>query len=96
MCLFFAILFLGPRFGLLVYWLGWPARWDLAFDGFLVPLVGFFIAPWTTLAWVICAPAGITGFDYVLVGLALLIDVVSITGSGGTYSRRRSSSAVAV
>ena len=95
MCLFFAILFLGPRFGLVVYWIGWPARWDLAFDNALVPLLGFVLAPWTTLTWVICAPGGITGFDVVLVGFAVLIDLVTLLGSGGTSNRRRNQRAAA-
>ena len=55
MCLFFSILFLGPRFGLIVYWIGWPARWELAFDSWVWPFLGFFIAR-TTLAWVCARP----------------------------------------
>ena len=93
MCLFFAILFLGPRFGLIVYWIGWPARWDLAFDGFLVPLIGFFLAPWTTLTWVLCAPGGIEGFDIFLVIVAALVDLMTLVGSGGSYNRQRSPAA---
>ena len=96
MCLFFGVLFLGPRFGLLIYWLGWPGRWDLAFDGALVPILGFLFAPWTTLTWVLCAPGGITGFDVVLVVLAVLVDVMTIAGSGGSYNRQRTSSTAAV
>jgi hypothetical protein len=87
-CLFFSVLFLGPRFGLLVYWIGWPARWDLAFDSWFVPLLGFFLAPWTTLTWVLCAPAGITGFDYVLVFFAVVLDLMTLAGSGRSYSGR--------
>jgi hypothetical protein len=88
MCLFFAVLFLGPRFGLLVYWIGWPARWDIAFDGWLVPLLGFLIAPWTTLMWVLCAPGGITGFDYFAVGLGVVADLLTLAGSGDRYRRQ--------
>jgi hypothetical protein len=88
MCLFFTLLFLGPRFGLLLYWIAWPARWDVAFDGWLVPLLGFFLAPWTTLAWVLCGPGGIEGVDVVLVGMAVLADLLTLVGSGGSYRRR--------
>ena len=95
MCLFFSILFLGPRFGLLVYWIGWPGRWDLAFDSWFVPLLGFFLAPWTTLTWVLCAPGGITGFDYFLVFLAVVADIVTVTGSGRSYSGRDASTMAA-
>ena len=88
MCLFFTLLFLGPRFGLLLYWLAWPARWDVAFDGWVVPLLGFFLAPWTTLAWVLCGPGGIEGFDVFIVGMAVLADLLTLLGSGGQYRRR--------
>jgi hypothetical protein len=89
MCLFFSILFLGPRFGLIMYRLGWPARWELVFDGWFWPLVGFLIAPWTTLMWVVCAPGGITGIDYVAVGLAGLADVATMLSSGRGYAVQR-------
>ncbi len=95
MCLFLAILFLGPRFGLLVYWLGWPARWELAFDGWFVPLVGFLLAPWTTLTWVLCAPGGINGLDYVGVVVAALADLMTLFGSGRGYATRRGNQSVA-
>jgi len=88
MCLFFTLLFLGPRFGLLLYWIAWPARWEIAFDGWVVPLLGFFLAPWTTLAWVLCGPGGIEGFDVVLVVMAVLADLLTLAGSGGSYRRR--------
>jgi len=88
MCLFFTLLFLGPRFGLLLYWIAWPARWEIAFDGWVVPLLGFFLAPWTTLSWVLCGPGGIEGFDVVLVVLAVLADLVTLLGGGGSYRRR--------
>jgi len=88
MCLFFTLLFLGPRFGLLLYWIAWPARWEVAFDGWLVPLLGFFLAPWTTLSWVLCGPGGIEGFDVVLVVMAVLADLLTLVGGGGSYRRR--------
>jgi hypothetical protein len=88
MCLFFTLLFLGPRFALLLYWIAWPARWEIAFDGWVVPLLGFFLAPWTTLAWVLCGPGGIEGFDVVLVVMAVLADLLTLAGSGGSYRRR--------
>jgi hypothetical protein len=95
MCLFFAVLFFGPRVGLIIYWIGWPARWELAFDSFLWPLIGFFVAPWTTLMWVLCAPGGINGIDVFFVGLCVVIDVLSLAGGGGSY-RNRSATATAV
>ena len=90
MCFLATLAFLGPRFGLIVFWLGWPARWDIVFgDNSLVPLLGFVLAPWTTLAWVLCGPGGIEGFDYFLVGMSILADVLTLVGSGNTANRRR-------
>ena len=88
MCFFFTILFLGPRFGLLLYWIAWPARWEAAFDGFFIPLIGFLLFPWLTLTWVLCAPGGIEGFDVVLVIMAGFVDVISLAGGGGSYRQR--------
>ena len=88
MCLFFTLLFLGPRAGIIVYWIGWPARWEVAFSTFIVPFVGFLILPWTTLTYLLVAPSGIEGFDYLFIGLAVLVDIASLT-SGGAYGRSR-------
>ena len=43
--------------------------------------------------WVLCAPGGITGFDYVLVGLAALLDISTLAGGGRSYSERGASAA---
>lgn len=87
MCCFFAALFmLGPRAAILVWWLLQPVRWSAAFDTFLWPFVGFLVAPWTTLMYVGVAPAGITGFDYLWLGIAVAMDL--FTWFGGGYSNR--------
>ena len=53
-CLLAALLLIGPRAGILVWWLIDQARWMAAFSGsFLWPLLGFIFVPWTTLAWVL-------------------------------------------
>jgi len=88
MCLLLTLLFFGPRAGIIVYWIGWPARWELAFSTFIVPFIGFLIFPWATLMYLLVAPSGVSGFDYVLIGLAFLLDIASLTG-GGAYQRSR-------
>jgi hypothetical protein len=88
MCLLFTLLFLGPRAGIIVYWLAWPARWEVAFSTFIVPFAGFLILPWTTLMYLLVAPNGIDGLDYLFLGLAVLLDLTSLT-SGGAYGRSR-------
>jgi len=88
-CFFLTLLFLGPRFALLVYWLIPAGRlqMNVAFDGWFGPLMGFIFLPWTTLMWVIVYGAnGIVGFDWVLVAMAVAADIFSY--SSGAYKRK--------
>jgi hypothetical protein len=86
MCLFFIILLAGPRIGIFLWWLLEPARWDASFPSFVVPVLGFLLLPWTTLAWVSVYPGGVSWWDWALVGLAFLLDLAT---SGGSYRGRR-------
>ncbi len=89
MCCFFTVLlFLGPRVGLLVWWLGWPVRFMAAFNSFIWPMLGIIFLPWTTLMYAILwKPAvGVIGFDWLWLGLALLADLSSY--GGGAYGNR--------
>ncbi len=89
MCCFWTVLvFLGPRAGILIWWLVQPLRWQAAFTSWLWPLLGFIFLPWLTLMYVLVAPGGIVGFDWVWLGLALLADIAMWTG-GGYGNRRR-------
>ena len=89
MCFVILVAFLGPRVGILIYWLGWPTRWELAFDSFIVPFIGFLIAPWTTLAYLLVAPSGVRSFDYVILALAVMADLASLGGGNDQYRRRQ-------
>jgi hypothetical protein len=90
MCCFFLVLvFLGPRFAFLIYWLIPAGRLhvNLAFNTWIWPLLGLIFLPWTTLMWVIVYGAnGIVGFDWVWIGLALVADIVTYTS--GAYKRK--------
>jgi len=89
MCCFFAVLaFLGPRAAILVWWIVDQARWSAAFDTFIWPLLGFIFLPWVTLAYVLVFPGGIEGFDWIWLGLALLLDLSSWAGGGWTNRGR--------
>ncbi len=85
-CVFTVLLFLGPRFGILVWWIVQPARWEAAFNGFLWALLGFIFLPWTTLMYVAVRPGGLSWFDWVLLIFAVLADIS--TWSGGGYRNR--------
>jgi hypothetical protein len=89
MCCAIAVLFaLGPRAAILVWWLFDQLRWAAAFDTFIWPFLGFLLAPWTTLMYVAVFPAGITGFDYLFLGLGIVFDAFSWFGGGYTNRDR--------
>lgn len=86
-CLITAILFIGPRAGILVWWIIDSARFLSAFAGsWIWPLLGFIFAPWTTLAYVLVAPGGIVLFDWLILGIAVLLDLSAFFG--GWRNRR--------
>ena len=87
-CLATILVILGPRIGILFWWLADQARWNLAFDTFLWPLLGFLFVPWTTLMYVLVFPGGVDGFDWVWLGLAFLADIFSYAGGGYTNRDR--------
>lgn len=88
-CLLTVLIFIGPRAAIVVWWLINPARWQLAFTGHLLaPLLGFLFLPWLTLAYVLVAPGGVTGLDWVIVVIGLLIDLGQWSGSGYRHRDR--------
>jgi len=91
MCCFASILlFLGPRAGILVWWLLNPTRWERMFSSFFWPFLGFIFLPWTTLMYVGVGLGGLRGFDWIWMGLALVADFAQYAGSGyGNRTRGR-------
>lgn len=59
-----------------------------AFDSWIVPFVGFFLLPWTTLAYAAMWASSdkVAGFEWFIVVLAFLIDLGSF--AGGRRRRR--------
>ena len=81
-CLVALVALISPRVALVVVWLfsNWLNR---AFDSWIVPLMGFFLLPWTTLAYAamwVYGHNGVTGFEWFFVILAFLVDLSSWTG----------------
>jgi hypothetical protein len=63
-----------------------------AFDSWLIPLLGFFLLPWTTLAYACMwslGTNGVTGFEWFIVILAFLADLsgFGLIGNRREYSR---------
>lgn len=53
-----------------------------AFEGWIVPLLGFFLLPWTTLAYAVMWSSSdrVSGFEWFIVVLAFLIDIGAFAG----------------
>jgi hypothetical protein len=89
MCCFFTVLILlGPRVAAVIWWLFWPARWNVAFPNSIIwPILGIIFLPWATLMYVIIFP--VAGFwDWLFLILAIFADVASY-GGGGFGNRDR-------
>lgn len=94
-CLFVIFASMFPRFGVLLIWLARPAVFSAAFGGsWLWPLLGIFFLPFTTLMYVLLwGQGGISGFDWLWLTLAVLIDIGAIGGSGYANKDRLGSQA---
>jgi len=91
MCCMVTSLFLfGPRIALFVWWLINPFRFSSAFDTWLIPVVFGVFAPFTMIAYLIVwSPiTGITGLDWLWLGIGIFLDISSYTG-GGLGKRRK-------
>jgi hypothetical protein len=63
-----------------------------AFDSWLVPLLGFFILPWTTLAYAVMWNSGtheVMGFEWFVVIFAFVIGDLGAYAAGGRSRSRR-------
>ena len=89
MCLVIFALIFSPRLVMVIWWLLDMARWSATFDNVLVPILGFILLPWTTLMYVLVAPAGLNGIDWLWLGIAVVVDLGSL-GGGAARGRARS------
>jgi hypothetical protein len=86
-CVISLLLVIGPRAAALVWSLVDQPRWQATFADPIVPILGLIFLPWTLLAYVLVAPGGVNGLDWLWIIIALLIDIGGT--SGGAYSNRR-------
>jgi hypothetical protein len=87
-CLLALLALISPRLALFAMWL-FSNMLDRAYEGWLLPLLGFFLLPWTTLAYAVMWDVGtlkVDGFEWFIVILAFLFDLGSYAG-GRSYSR---------
>ena len=86
-CLALVLALISPRLALIGMWL-FSDLLSRSLDSWLLPLIGFFLLPWTTLAWAVMWDIGtneVTGFEWAVVVLAFLGDL----GAYGAGNRRR-------
>jgi hypothetical protein len=83
-CLIALLALISPRLALFFIFL-FSNMLDRAFDGWLLPLLGFFVLPWTTLAYagMWSSSNDVTGLEWFIVVLAFLFDL-------GSYARSSS------
>ncbi|HEY5053120.1 MAG TPA: hypothetical protein VII45_06885 [Solirubrobacterales bacterium] len=89
-CLVVLFAFLSPRLALFALFL-FSDLLSRAFESWFVPFVGFFLLPWTTLAYAVMWSSSnrVAGFEWFIVILAFVIDL----GSYAKEGRRRAATA---
>ncbi len=84
-CLLALLALISPRLVLVVLWI-FSDVLSRAFDSWIIPLLGFFLLPWTTLTYAAFWDWGsgrhVTGVEWFFVILAFLIDL-------GSYAQGR-------
>ena len=87
-CLLALLALISPRLVLFLLWI-FSSVLSRAFDSWIIPLLGFFLLPWTTLTYAAFYDWGsgshVHGFEWFFVVLAFLIDL----GSYGMGDRAR-------
>jgi hypothetical protein len=70
---------ISPRLALFALWL-FSDLLSRAFESWVLPLLGFFLLPWTTLAYAAMWGAGgdgVTGFEWFIVVLGFFFDLAA-------------------
>jgi hypothetical protein len=78
-CFVFLFALISPRLALFFVWI-FSDLLDRAYDDWILPLLGFFLLPWTTLGYAVMwdvGSDGVEGFEWFIVVLAFLADLSS-------------------
>jgi hypothetical protein len=88
-CLAVLFALISPRLALFFIWI-FSNLLSRAFDSWFVPLLGFFLLPWTTLAYALMWSSSdrVYGFEWFIVVLAFFFDLASY--AGGSRGREAS------
>jgi hypothetical protein len=82
-CLVVLFALLSPRLALFFVWV-FSDLLSRAFDSWFVPFLGFFLLPWTTLAYaaMYSSQNKVDGFEWFIVILAFFVDISAYSQSG--------------
>jgi hypothetical protein len=81
---------ISPRLALFGVWI-FSDILGRAYDSWFLPVIGFFLVPWTTLAYAVMWDVGsheVSGFEWFIVVLAFLGDLSSWFGGYSSRSDR--------
>ena len=90
-CLVALLALISPRLALIAMALFSDVLSDST-GSWWVPLIGFFLLPWTTLAYAFLWSLGtneVTGLEWFIVGFAFLIDIGALGGGRRVQQTRR-------
>jgi hypothetical protein len=89
-CLALLLALISPRLALFFIWI-FSDLLSRAFESWIVPLLGFFLLPWTTLAYALMWASSdrVYGFEWFIVALGFVFDLGSYTSG----ARRRTKEA---
>jgi hypothetical protein len=87
-CLAGLVVLAAPRLVMVVLWI-FSDYLGRAYDGWILPLIGFFALPTTTLAYAVAVNEanGVRGWGLLLVGLGVLLDLGALGRGRGVFSR---------
>jgi hypothetical protein len=77
-CLIALLALISPRLALFFIWV-FSNLLSRAFESWAVPLIGFFLLPWTTLAYALMWDSSnrVYGFEWFIVALGFVFDLAS-------------------
>jgi hypothetical protein len=80
-CLIALLALISPRLVIFLMWI-FGDLLGRAFDSWIVPFLGFFLLPWTTMTYALFWSSGrhVFGIEWFFVVLAFLIDLGSLFG----------------
>jgi hypothetical protein len=85
MCLIILFALIGPRVALAYTWI-FTTLIERAYDGWLLPVLGFVFLPWTTLMYAVAYDGtDVSPLGWLFVAIALMADIASYSRSPQAY-----------